>query len=201
MPARFPSKCSSVSSILPTQPPFSLTWFNCARRTTTQLVMHLFTKLADAAIIWLAEDPPEGRATIAARVVPGHQPSNVTDQPHSRGMFQQKTTADSGLQSQLVAGSVEDDASCLFSSVTGFPAICSTCSTCCSLISAIMRCTFPASARGKSIQNVRFSRFNSVHPTISMASHRKPMLLVVKTLPSCLRRSWRTQLQPDLRHQ
>ena len=35
-------------------------------------------------------------------VVPGHQPSNVTDQPHNRGMFQQKTTADSGLQSQLV---------------------------------------------------------------------------------------------------
>ena len=33
------------------------TWFNSARRTTTQLVMHLFTIFADAAIIWLAEDP------------------------------------------------------------------------------------------------------------------------------------------------
>ena len=78
------------------------TWFNSARRTTTQLIMHLFTKLADAAIIWLAEDPLERRATIASSVTPGHQPSNATDQPHNRGMFQEKTTADSRLQSQLV---------------------------------------------------------------------------------------------------
>ena len=66
------------------------TWFNSARRTTTQLVMHLFTKLADAAVIRLAEDPPEKRATTAPSVVPGHHPSNVTDQPHNRGMSQQK---------------------------------------------------------------------------------------------------------------
>ena len=68
------------------------TGFDSARRTT-QLVVHLFTKLADAAFVWLAEDPPEGRASIASSVVPGHQPSNVTDQPHNRGMLQQKTTA------------------------------------------------------------------------------------------------------------
>ena len=78
------------------------TWFNSNRRTTTQLVMHLFTKLADAAIIWLPEGPPERRATIASSVIPGHQPSNVTDQPHNRGMSQQKSTADSCLQSPLV---------------------------------------------------------------------------------------------------
>ena len=77
------------------------TWFESARRTTTQLVMHMFTKLADAAIVCLTEDPPERRATIASGA-PGHQPSNVTDQPHDRGMFQQKATADSRLQSQLV---------------------------------------------------------------------------------------------------
>ena len=64
--------------------------------------MHLFTKLADAAIIRLAVDPPKKRATIASSVVPGHQPSNVTDQPHNRGMSQQKATADSRHQSQLV---------------------------------------------------------------------------------------------------
>ena len=39
------------------------TWFNSNQRMTTQLVMHLFTKLADAAIIWLPEGPPERRAT------------------------------------------------------------------------------------------------------------------------------------------
>ena len=75
---------------------------NLTRRTTTQLVMHLFSKLTDAAVIRLAEDPPEGRASIACSVVPGHQPGNVTDRPHDHGMFQQKTTADSRLQSQLV---------------------------------------------------------------------------------------------------
>ena len=58
--------------------------------------MHLFTKLAGAAVTRLAEDPPEGRASIASSVVPGYQPSYVTNQPHNRGMFQQKTTADAG---------------------------------------------------------------------------------------------------------
>ena len=65
---------ASPGSQLPTR-------FDFARRTTTQLVMHLLTEIADAAIIWLAEDPPERRASIAFSVVPGHQPSNVTDQP------------------------------------------------------------------------------------------------------------------------
>ena len=36
---------------------------------------------------------------------------------------------------------------------------------------------------------------------VSMVFHRKPMLFVVKTLPSCLRRSWMTQVQPDILHQ
>ena len=90
-----PSAPTNRGSQLPTR-------FNSARRTTTQLVMHLFTRHADAAIMWLGEDPPERRATIASSVVPGHQPSNVTDQPHNRGMYQQKATADSRLQSQLV---------------------------------------------------------------------------------------------------
>ena len=101
MPARVPSRCSSVSSILPTQAPSSQRGSTLFEERPTQLVMHLFTKLADAAIIWLAEDPPERRATIASSVVPDHQPSNVTDQPHNRGMFQQQATADSRLQSQL----------------------------------------------------------------------------------------------------
>ena len=60
------------------------TWFNSAPMTTTQLVMHLLTKLTEAANIWLAKDPPEGRASIASSVVPGNHPSNVTDQPHNR---------------------------------------------------------------------------------------------------------------------
>ena len=101
MPARIPSKCSSVSSILPTQAPLP-TRFDSARKTITQLVIHVLTERADAAIIRLAKDPPEGRASIASSVVPGHQPSNVTDQPHNCGMFHQKTAANSRLQNQLV---------------------------------------------------------------------------------------------------
>ena len=62
------SKCSSVSSILATQAHGSQ---RGSTRTATQLVMHLFTNLADAAIIRLAEDPPEGGASIASSVVPG----------------------------------------------------------------------------------------------------------------------------------
>ena len=54
--------------------------------------------------------------------------------------------------------------SCLFSSIAGLPAICSTCSTGCSRLNAIIRCTFPESALGRSIQNVRFSRFSSMLP-------------------------------------
>ena len=42
---------------------------------------------------------PKERASIATSVVPGHQPSTTADQPHNRGMFQQKTTPDSRLQS------------------------------------------------------------------------------------------------------
>ena len=52
-----------------------------------------------------------------------------------------------------MTGSAEGGASCLFSSITGFPAICSTCSTGCSLLSVIMRCTPPVPALGRSIQN------------------------------------------------
>ena len=55
MPAIVPSRCSSVSSILPTQA-------SSSQRGSTLL---------------------EGRP-LASSVAPGHQPSNVTDQPHTR---------------------------------------------------------------------------------------------------------------------
>ena len=72
------------------------------RGMSTQLVVYLLTKFADAAVVGLSKDPPERRASISSSVVSGNQPSNVTDQPHSRGISQQKTTADSRFQSQLV---------------------------------------------------------------------------------------------------
>ena len=64
--ARVSSKCSSVISNPGSQ---VLTRFDTTRRSTTQLVVHPLTKLADAAIAWLAKDPLEGRASIASRVV------------------------------------------------------------------------------------------------------------------------------------
>ena len=89
---------------------------------------------------------------------------------------------------------------CLFSSIAGLPAICSTCSTGCSRLSAIILCTCSESALGRSIQNVRFSRFNSILQLVSMASHRKPKHPVERIPQSFLRRSLRTQPQPALEH-
>ena len=77
-------------------------WFNTTRGMSTQLVVYLLTKLADATIVRLPKDPPERRASISSSVVSGNQPSNMPDQPHNCRMFQQQTTTDSRLQSQLV---------------------------------------------------------------------------------------------------
>ena len=48
---------------------------------STQLVVYLFTKLADAAIVWFSKDSPERRASISSSVVSGNQPSSMPDQP------------------------------------------------------------------------------------------------------------------------
>ena len=55
------------------------------RRTTAQLVMHLLTELADATLVRHSKDPPEKRASVASSGVAGHEPSNVSDQPHDHG--------------------------------------------------------------------------------------------------------------------
>ena len=77
-------------------------WFDTTRGMSTQLVVYLPTKLADATIVGLPKDPPERRASVASSVVSGDQPSNVPDQTHNCRMFQQQTTTDSCFQSQLV---------------------------------------------------------------------------------------------------
>ena len=69
---------------------------------STQLVVYLLTKLADATIVGLPKDPPGRRASIESSIVSGDQPSNVPDQPNNCRMFQQQTTTDSSFQSQLV---------------------------------------------------------------------------------------------------
>ena len=69
---------------------------------SSQLVVYLFTKLADAAIVWFSKDSPEKKASIPSSVVSGNQPSSMSHQLHDYRMFQQQTTADSRFQSQLV---------------------------------------------------------------------------------------------------
>ena len=57
--------------------------FDTTRGMSTQLVVYLLTKFADAAVVGLSKDPPERRASISSSVVSGNQPSNVPDQPHN----------------------------------------------------------------------------------------------------------------------
>ena len=76
--------------------------FDTTRGMSTQLVVYLLAKLADAAVVGLPKDPLERRASISSSIVSGNQPSNMPDQPYNRRMFQQQTTTDSCLQSQLV---------------------------------------------------------------------------------------------------
>ena len=78
------------------------------------------------------------------------------------GGFRALATGVSSLS--CITGSADAGISCLVSSIAGLPAICSTCSTGCSRLNAIIRCTFPESALGRSTQNVRFSRFSSMLP-------------------------------------
>ena len=66
---------ANTSSQLPSR-------FDTTRGMTAQLVVHLLAKLADTAVVGFPKHPPVWRATIASSVVPGDQPSNVSDQPH-----------------------------------------------------------------------------------------------------------------------
>ena len=118
----------------------------------------------------------------------------------SRWRFSCPCTRASSLS--CMTGSGEDDASCLFSSITGFA------SNLFNLFNVLL-----SPQRHHVLHVPRISSWQ-IHPErsildvstrciqqVSMVLHRKPMLIVVKTPPSCLRRSWRTQLQPDLQHQ
>ena len=44
-------------------------WFNTTRGMSTQLVVYLLAKLADAAVVGLPKDPPERRTSISSSVV------------------------------------------------------------------------------------------------------------------------------------
>ena len=67
----------------------------------------------------------------------------------------------------------------------------------CSRLSAIIRCTCSESALGRSIQNVRFSRFNSILPAgFQWCLIANPSTLWRKYHSHSSRRSLRTQPQP-----
>ena len=51
--------------------------FDTTRGMSTQLVVHLLAKLADAPVVGLPKDPPERRASVSSSVVSGNQPSNM----------------------------------------------------------------------------------------------------------------------------
>ena len=67
----------------------------------------------------------------------------------------------------------EDGASCVLSSITGFPAICSTCSTGCSLLSAIIRCTHQCQLSGDPSRTFDSHVSNRCFQQASMVSRRK----------------------------
>ena len=97
-------------------------------------------------------------------------------------------------------GSADAGIPCLFSSIEGLPAICSTCSTGWSRLSAIIRCTCSESALGRSIQNVRFSRFSSILPAGFNGVSSQTQAPCGENTTVILLRSLRTQPQPALRH-